>query len=356
MLRPSMKSALGALVLLVCACGSPSPPPAEPAPHPAPKPAAAVAPSAAAASATPSSTPPPAADADSPAAQPKTPFSVRAFQPPYERSAQPGDGEWTPVAETGEVAGEPIAFRSTVHPHPYRKDVYVAVIAFDLQRSELVWVAGAKEPESSTVSKEKRKGLVPAKDHDRLAAAFNGGFMARHGKLGAMLDGETFLSPKEQACTIGIGKDGSVRVAPWEEMAEHVAELASYRQTPACLVHKGELHDTIDRDRKRWGLSAEGKFDIRRSALGVDESGRILLVGMGEWVEPREIALSMKTAGAESAAELDINWSYTRFNFYGKVAGRLQVTGTLIPKLVHTKNSYIGEVAARDFFYVRRKN
>ena len=348
-----MNVAWVALVPVLVACSGPassgSPPATKPPLPEEPKPSASLAPE------TPPEAPP--VDAGTAKAPQKQPFAVPTFKPPHERSAQPGDGAWVAVAEAGESEGEPIALRSTVHPHPYRKDVYVAVIAFDLARADLVWVSGAKEPESQTASREKRKGLVPSKDHDKLVAAFNGGFMARHGKLGAMLDGEVFLPPRDGACTIGIGKDGAVRVAPWEELAAGVGELAAYRQTPPCLVHKGELHPTIGSDNKRWGLSAEGKFDIRRSALGIDATGRVLLVGMGEWVEPKEMALGMQVAGATSAAELDINWSYTRFNFYGhkESGGPLEVTATLIPKLVHTKKSYIGEIAPRDFFYVRRK-
>jgi len=260
------------------------------------------------------------------------------------------------VSEVGDVDGEPLALKTKLHPHPIRKDVEVVVIAFDLTRSELVWVAGAKEPESKTAPADKRKGMVPATDHPKLVAAFNGGFMAKHGKLGAMLDGAEFLPPREGACTIAITKSGGVKVAPWEELAGGASELAAWRQTPPCLLHRGEAHPSVRHDHKRWGLSAEGKFEIRRTALGVDPSGRALLFGLGEWVEPKDLELAMRVAGATTAAQLDINWSYTRFNFYAKnAAGNLEVKGTLVPKLVHTKRSYVAEVAERDFFYVKKK-
>lgn len=260
------------------------------------------------------------------------------------------------MTEVGESDGEPLALKTTLHPHPIRKDVEVVVIAFDLSRSELVWVAGAKEPESKTAPADKRKGMVPASDHPRLLAAFNGGFMARHGRFGAMLDGAEFLPPRDGACTVAITKSGSVEVGPWEELAAKKAELSAYRQTPPCLLHAGQPHAAIRGDYKKWGLSAEGKPEIRRTALGVDTSGRVLMFGLGEWVEPKDMELAMRTAGAKSAAQLDINWSYTRFNFYAKNAeGHLEVKSTLVPKLVHGKRSYVGEIAERDFFYVRRK-
>jgi hypothetical protein len=261
------------------------------------------------------------------------------------------------VAEVGEQDGEPLAFKTTLHPHPFRKDVEVVVIAFDLTRSELLWVAGAKEPESKSAPESLRKGMVPHADHPRLLAAFNGGFMAKHGRFGAMLDGTVFVPPREGACTVGITKTHSVKIAPWEELSSTAAELASWRQTPSCLVHRGEPHASVKGEPKKWGLSAEGKYEIRRTALGIDASGRVLTFGMGEWVEPKELALAMQLAGAATAAQLDINWSYTRFNFYTKNdSGQLEVRSTLVPKLVHTKKSYVAEIAHRDFFYVRRKH
>ncbi len=340
-----------ALWLAGCAAATTSEPPAEEPRAPAPT-ASAPAPSGSAPAEAPAKPP----DESKPKPE-KTPFALPAVAPPYERTAQDADGKWQPVAEVASPDGEPLALKTTLHPHPIRKDVEVVVIAFDLQRSELVWVAGAKEPESKTAPADKRKGLVASADRERLLAAFNGGFMAKHGHFGAMLDGSEFLPPKPGACTIGIAKDGHVEVLPWEELAPKVSELSAYRQTPPCLVHRNEPHPAVGSEHVKWGLSAEGKFEIRRTALGVDASGRALLFGLGEWVQPKDMALAMKLAGAPTVAQLDINWSYTRFNFYGKDdQGRLEVKGTLVPKLVHTKKSYVYDVAPRDFFYVRRKS
>ncbi len=278
--------------------------------------------------------------------------------PPHERTSLAGDGKWIPVAELGEVDGAPVAVRTTIHPHGIRKDVYVAVIAFDLERVSLEWVAGTQEPESKSVPPKLRKGMVPAADRDALLAAFNGGFLARHGRFGAMLQGAEFLPPRDGACTIAISQSGAVRVGPWESLSQSLSELKAYRQTPPCFFDESGDHPLLGTDDKKWGLSAEGKMEIRRSALGVDARGRALLFGLGEWVLPTQMGAAMKLAGATSAAELDINWSYTRFNFYGRKTpqGPVEVTGTLIPNLVHEKQSYVGQIAARDFFYVKRKS
>lgn len=261
------------------------------------------------------------------------------------------------MPEVGQVDGSPLALRTTIHPHGIRKDVYVAVIAFDLEHVALEWVAGTQEPETKAVPANLKRGLVPAEDRDSLLVAFNGGFMAKHGKFGAMLEGSVFLPPRDGACTIAIDKTGKVRVAPWETLSATLAEMKAYRQTPPCFFDANGDHPLLGRDDKKWGLSAEGKMEIRRSALGVAATGRALVFGLGEWVRPLQMAAAMKLAGTTSAAELDINWSFTRFNFYGRSSPKepLEVTGTLVPQLVHTKKSYISEIAPRDFFYVKKK-
>ena len=104
-------------------------------------------------------------------------------------------------------------------------------------------------------------------------------------------------------------------------------------------------------------MSKEGKLDVRRSALGVDASGRILFYALGEEIEPRPLAVAMASAGAVGAAELDINWSYTRFVLFGRPApdAPLEATATLLPKISHSRFGYVSKPSGRDFFYLLRR-
>ena len=43
-------------------------------------------------------------------------------------------------------------------------------------------------------------------------AAFNGGFKAMHGHYGMMLDGETFVPPRDIGCTVAMYKDGGLKI------------------------------------------------------------------------------------------------------------------------------------------------
>ena len=108
---------------------------------------------------------------------------------------------------------------------------------------------------------------------------------------------------------------------------------------------------------RRWGLSETGGVDIRRSALGVAEGGRTLLYGSGEWITPRALAEAMRAAGAVHAAELDVNWSFTRFLLYGPApkGAAPEVTATLVPKTKHAPGLYVVKPSERDFFYLVRQ-
>jgi hypothetical protein len=207
----------------------------------------------------------------------------------------------------------------------------------------------------------------------------NGGFMTRHGSWGMMIRSDVFLPAHDDGCTVALYADGAVRIRTHTELIGHpgpaghvggdpqtpgpagaAADMIAYRQTPPCLVEQGAVSPALlgpDKPR-RWGLSETGGVDIRRSALGVAEGGRTLLYGLGEWITPVELAEAMRAAGAVDAAELDVNWSYTRFLLYGPGASSgapPQVTATLIPKIKHATGQYVTKPAERDFFYLVRR-
>lgn len=334
---------------LLAACGGPLAPPPTTALRAAPSfadmPAAA----------TPSASHPAPAVAPAPAA-PKA-FPPAGFAPLHARTGQPGDGVWSALPE-GARGGPAVLVRTTAHPDTIKPHIYVAILAIDLSRVELRLVAGSIEPESKAVPPERRPGLVPAADQADLIAVFNGGFMVRHGQYGVMINSDTFVPPRPDACTVALARDGGVRIRTWTEIAPQVETLTAFRQTPPCLIEQGALHPQIDPDPRprKWGAAENGDVEIRRSALGLDASGKVLFYGLGEWVTAKALADAMKAAGAVDAAELDINWSYTRFLFFGRPSPEapLQVVSTLIPKTKHSLEGYVKKPSERDFFYLKR--
>ena len=350
-----MRRGLVALALPIVACSG-APPPALPPPLRAPLLA-----SAAASSPPPSAAPAPSAATPSPPAlapDPGPAFPPPSFDAPEPNTAKTGDGAWT--AMVPDAAGKPpLLARTTVHPDPRDRFMYAAIVAIDRRRVDLRFVVGTEEPKSTSVVKEHRPGVIPAADHLDLLAVFNGGFMAKHGGWGARVGADTFVPPKDDACTVAFVNDGSLQIRTWTVLFPTASSLSAFRQTPPCLVEQGTRNPLLEADpkTKRWGSSETGELTIRRSALGLDAGGKTLFYALGEWITPRGLADAMRAAGAMDAAELDVNWSYTRFLLYGptKPGEAPEVTETLVPKIKRPTRGYVVKPSDRDFFYLARR-
>lgn len=278
-------------------------------------------------------------------------FPPPAFAVPFEGVSSPGDGTWIPMKEPGLA-------KAIVHPDPKRGFAAVAVVAMDLRRTTLHLVAGTSEPQGN-VPQEHRPGLVPKDAAADLVAAFNGGFKAMHGHYGMMLDGETFVVPRDIACTVGLYRDGAIKIGTWSGLKSGEPQMQGYRQTPPCLVEASKVNSALDLEySKNWGATVSGETVIRRSAIGIDKAGTTLFYGFGEAVTAQALAHAMHAIGAENAAQLDVNYSYPRFLLYeaGEAGQAPHVESALIPGIKYTKGEYVTEAAPRDFFYVTRKH
>src|SRR5262249_13702838 len=144
---------------------------------------------------------------------------------------------------------------------------------------------------------------------------------AIHGHYGMMIDNETFLPPRDIGCTVAMYKDGGLKIRTWPAVKDSAPTMGAYRQTPPCLVEQGKVNDALEpvEYNRNWGATVSGETVIRRSAIGVDKTGRVLFYGLGEAVTAQALAHGMRAAGAEDAAQLDVNYSYPRFLFYAKV-------------------------------------
>lgn len=293
----------------------------------------------------------PSATASAVAEEPPPP----GFEPPHASVAAEGDGKWIPMADASGQA--PAMYKTLIHPDPKRSFAAVALVAIDRKRVDLHLVAGKTEPSSNMVPMDKRPGIVPEGDQGELIAAFNGGFKAIHGHWGMMLDGDTYVVPRDVGCTVALMKDGSLRIGTWKELSSVAGDMRWYRQTPPCLVENGATHPALDVEyAKGWGATVAGETVIRRSALGVDATGRYMIFGLGDALTAQSLSRAMKQAGAVSAAQLDVNYAYPRFLVYERAAGEAPKAKTaIIPDIKFRAVEYVGEPALRDFFYLTRK-
>lgn len=286
-------------------------------------------------------------------------FPPADVAPPYAKSAAPGDGHFTTFGDAAKgertAVEPPIVMRTVLHPHPESRWVTVTVAAIDLRRIALELVPGTEDLRWANLPVSAESGLVKASDRAALAFVTNGGFQPKHGHWGLVANGVVVSRPREDGCTIAVDAKLGVRIAPWTELPEAAREAATLRQTPPCLVDEGAVHPSLLAGKdKPWAGHTTDLRTRRRSAMGIDRTGEILFYAVGEEAEPRWLAEGLRLAGAAYAAELDINWYWTRFVLFGeKGEGEvgLRVTSTLISKMEHLETSYVERASTRDFFY-----
>jgi hypothetical protein len=269
----------------------------------------------------------------------------------------PGDGRWVavPVESDG---GVPVLFKTLIHPDATRAWAELFVVAIDLSRVRLFAVAGAVDPEAEVPSaKSYVRPAIISTEHQRiLVAAFNGGWKAEHGHFGMKVDGVTLLAPRDGSCTVAAYDDDTIRIAPWKELSATERSMRFFRQTPPCLYAHGVRHAGLAAEQTtNWGAAVGGNAVIRRSALGLDDHGETLFVGVSNATTAPALADGMHHAGAYDVAELDVNWSFPKFLiFRTSASGALEAEG-LFPGFVFDKDEYVRKRASKDFFYLVRR-
>lgn len=290
-----------------------------------------------------------------------TAFPPEDIPPPFERSAHPGDGRWEVLGDMskGELSAQQprVLYQTTIHPHRISRFLSLHLVAVDLARVHLKLVPGTEDLDpqpTHSFEPPLLAGLVPASEQPRLLAVINGGFRARHGRWGFVVAGVTLVPPRAQGCALVSLKNGELALGSWDTLDLSKDQVVFLRQTPPCLVEGGQVHPDLERHRERaWGGHNPKRKTRRRSALGLDESGRVLYYGVGIELEPSDLAEGMRIAGAHAAAQFDINFSWVRFLLFG--GADLGVTTSLLPDMVYKKSGYVRRAVARDFFYLVRR-
>jgi hypothetical protein len=284
-------------------------------------------------------------------------FRPKDVGPMVPRVSTPLDGVWMPIHQPDRGIGAPVLYKTQLHPDARRPWAELFVVAVDLRRARLHAVAGSRDPESTRQEARAyvRPAVVPEQHHDRLLAAFNGGFKTEHGQFGMKVDGVTLVRPLEAACTIAAYEDGAVAIASWKKIAKTEPEMLWWRQAPPCFYQNGKMHGALWEDEiTRWGAAVGGDVVIRRSAIGLGAGRDVLYVGISNFTTARAIAQGMHHAGGNDVAQLDVNWSYPKFLVYRKdEAGALQAD-VLVEGFVFEADEYLKKRSPRDFFYIVR--
>jgi hypothetical protein len=261
-----------------------------------------------------------------------------------------GEGQWTPYIQ--DAHSQIVAYRTFLQPDPQRPYAIVGVVAFDLRHTRLHYVLGSEEPYSP--DGPKRSGKMPADDLKPgfLLATFNGGFKTTHGKFGAMADGIVAIPPRDGLATIGIYKDGSVRIGEWGNEIVDIPDLVAWRQNGPLVIHQGQVNPQIfDNSPKDWGYTVDDVSPTWRSALAISPDEETLYFIAGPKMTMQALAQSMLAAGAVEGMQLDINNYWVHFVAIRAYGDKL-VPEPLFPDAMTENLDRYLHPYSRDFFYV----
>jgi hypothetical protein len=265
-----------------------------------------------------------------------------------------GEGEWTPYIINNQR--ETVAYRTFLQPDPDRPYAIAAIVAADLDKSRLHYVLGFEEPFFADEVDVERTGIIPKADKQPgiLLAAFNGGFLTRHGLFGVMVDGKILVAMVEGLGTLAIHPDGRVRIGVWGGDITSLEGISTIRQNGPILIHDGKINPRAFEDSlESWGASLSGDMTTWRSAVGVSGDGRTLYYAAGWSLNMPALARALKTAGAYSAIQLDINhfWVlFTRFVFEPDGPNAIP----LLDEMKENVDRYL-YASSRDYFYLASK-
>ncbi len=264
----------------------------------------------------------------------------------------PGEGQWSPYL-FGPDTSQALAYRTFLQPDPSRSYTLAAIVAFDLSRTRLHFVLGKDEPASDV--KVDRPGIIDPQDLQPgvLLAVFNGGFKARHGHYGVMVNDTVVIPPREDMGTLSIDKEGTVQIGEWATEISPTVNTLIWRQNGPLILHKGVINPMVDTNSiDYWGSTVDGAGVVPtwRSAVGLSQDGKSLYYVVGPSLTMRSMADALAAADVYNAIQLDINnyWAY-----FGAVVfdGDKPHTQPLFPEWTDNPDRYLYPYT-RDFFYV----
>jgi hypothetical protein len=225
----------------------------------------------------------------------------------------PNEGVWIPVGPR--VDGFPTMEETQVRPDAVHTSLLDGLVWMDPRLVRFELHPGLSEPGGSwNVPSE-----IPIADRLNLVAAFNSGFRMRDARGGFSLDGVTARPLVDGAASFVIDKDGSATVGSWGRDVQMGPNVVAVRQNLQLIVDGGQLVPGLsDNLNGAWGQTLGQKVLVWRSAVCVDAHGGVIF-GYGNGLGALSLAELMQRAGCQRAMELDINSSWTTFNFYAPV-------------------------------------
>jgi hypothetical protein len=272
---------------------------------------------------------------------------VAAYAPapiaPVIKPALPGEGKWHGTGLL--VGGVAPVLVATFRPDPSYPDLVAGVAWIDHTRTSVALYPGTYEPPSGPGN---RLAEVPPSMRSKLLATFNSGFkLEDSGGDGFYANGHVYAPLKDGQATIVGYANGSVDVRDWTGGPAPGPGVVFARQNLPLIVSGGRLNPALS-DGALWGATLGNAIRVWRSGVGVDAHGN-LIYAAADIQTAQSLAQILQRAGAVRAMELDINYEWTTFNWYG--AWGAGDPTKLLPGMDRPATRYLSP-DDRDFFAV----
>jgi hypothetical protein len=262
--------------------------------------------------------------------------------PPVMVPPLPGEGAWRRTGPL--VAGAPPVLVTTFRPDPAYPTLVAGVAWIDRSRTDLQLYPGRYEPPSSS-----RRGPmeIPPASRGALLATFNSGFKLQDSGGGFAALGQVDAPLGKGMATMVGYRSGGVDVQAWSGAAQPGPEVAFARQNLRLIVDGGRLNPKLG-DGPEWGTTLGNTTRVWRSGVGVDAHGN-LIYAAADGQSVASLAQILQRAGAVRAMQLDINYEWVSFNFYGMPGAG--APAKLLPGMNRAADRYLTP-DDRDFFAV----
>lgn len=282
---------------------------------------------------------------------------------PPPRRPPASDIPWTPyVHPDGTASG---IYTAQIFPNNTLPEEPVYLAWIDHEMVQPRWVPGVTEPEGDPAGKLDRSGKVPARDQEKLVAAFNGGYLSKHGNFGAKFDGTTVIPLREGLATGAIKRDGTFLLGAYgRDIDPKDKDVITARQNLRLIVDGGQVPKDIQRRAhgairptisENDPLAGDLKAHTWRSGLGITKDGDLLFAA-GDFLDGAMLADSLQWAGAERAMQLDVNAPYFCVFVFFEPDGQGNLSPLVLgPKMTPRPGQFISSRSNKDFVYLTRK-
>ena len=223
--------------------------------------------------------------------------------------ALPGEGQWRGNGPL--VAGGAPVLVTTFRSDPNYPQMVAGVAWIDHTRTRLALYPGRYEPPNDG----SQQAQVPPQLRSSLLATFNSGFKLEDSGGGFFSQGHLYAPLKDGQATLIAYSDGAVDVRAWTGGIEPGPGIGLARQNLPLIVENGSLNPALSND-SLWGATLGNAVRVWRSGIGIDAHGN-LIYAAADIQTAQSVAQILQRAGAVRAMELDINYEWTTFNFYG---------------------------------------